>query len=200
MPTPERPPLDLVLASASPRRRQLLRLIGLTHRVVSAGIEEVPGAGEAAPAFARRAAGDKAAAVAAREPGAVVLAADTVVEVDGAILGKPADDAEAAAMLRRLSGRRHHVHTAVAIARGGRRERLVDTATVELLPLPSAAVDWYVASGEPRDKAGAYAIQGRGGLFVAGVSGSPHTVVGLPLHRLPELFASVDLDLWALLA
>ncbi len=200
MPTSERRPLDLVLASASPRRRQLLRLIGLAHRVVSAGIEEVPGPGEAAPAFARRAAGDKAAVVAAREPAAVVLGADTVVEVDGAILGKPADDAEAAAMLRRLSGRRHRVHTAVAIARGGRREHLVDTATVELLPLAPAAVDWYVASGEPRDKAGAYAIQGRGGLFVAGVTGSPHTVVGLPLHRLPELFASVDLDLWALLA
>ncbi len=190
---------DLVLASASPRRRQLLRLIGLPHRVVSAGIDEIPMPGEAAAAFALRAAGDKAAVVAAAEPSALVLAADTVVEVDGTILGKPADDGEAAVMLQRLSGRSHNVHTAIALIRSGRRHDLVDTARVDFVPLPPAAIRWYVASGESRDKAGAYAVQGLGGVFVAGVAGSPHTVVGLPLHRLPELFAAAGLDLWGML-
>lgn len=199
MPVPTASNADLVLASASPRRRQLLRLIGLPHRVISAGVEEVPLASEEAAAFALRAARDKASAVAARDPDALVLAADTVVEVDGDILGKPADDGEAAAMLARLSGRSHHVHTAVALVRSTVCHALVDTARVDFVPLTPAAIRWYVESREPRDKAGAYAIQGVGGVFVAGVAGSPHTVVGLPLHRLPELFAAAGLDLWGML-
>ena len=187
----------LVLASASPRRRQLLALLGIAHEVDPAGVEESPLPGEAPETFAGRAARDKAAAVARRHPGRPVLAADTVVTVDGAILGKPRDTAEAAAMLRTLSGRSHLVHTAAALALGGRTASLVDTAEVRFRELDERTIRWYVATGEPLDKAGAYAVQGAGGLLVARVHGSPHTVVGLPLHRLPELFAELGLDLLA---
>jgi len=191
----DRPPL--VLASASPRRRQLLELLGIAHEVEPAGIEETPAPGEAAEAFALRAAREKAAEVASRRPGAAVLAADTVVSVDGAILGKPRGPEEAAAMLRRLAGRSHHVHTAVALAYRGRLVSLLDSARVTFRSLEGREIAWYVATGEPLDKAGAYAVQGRGGLLVAAVHGSPHTVVGLPVHRLPELFAAAGLDLAA---
>ncbi len=188
----------IVLASTSPRRRQLLELVRLPFRVRPAEIEEAPFPGEAPEAFATRAARDKALEVARREGAAPVLAADTVVEVDGAILGKPESARDAVAMLRMLSGRAHTVHTAVALAVGGLCHDLVDTATVEMVAIDERMMHWYVASGEPMDKAGAYAIQGRGGLFVSAVEGSPHTVVGLPIPRLPELFAMAGLDFWGL--
>lgn len=189
----------VVLASASPRRRQLLRILGLEHLVDPAGIDEAPAPGEPAGAFARRAAADKAREVAGRHPGAPVLGADTVVEVDGRILGKPADDNEARMMLRALSGREHHVHSGLALAVDDRLTALVDTAAVRFRSLDEGMIDWYVTTGEPRDKAGAYGVQGAGGLLVEAVFGSPHTVVGLPVHRLPELFAAADLDLWKML-
>jgi septum formation protein len=102
-------------------------------------------------------------------------------------------------MLRLLSGRSHQVHTGVALAVGSRCESLVDTATVRFRSLTDAMIRWYVASGEPLDKAGAYAVQERGGMLVDGIDGSPNTVIGLPLHRLPELFSACGLDFWSLL-
>jgi septum formation protein len=102
-------------------------------------------------------------------------------------------------MLRRLSGRSHVVHTALALVTDSTAHEVVDSARVQFVDLTDEMIRWYVATGEPMDKAGAYAIQGLGGLLVAGVEGSPHTVVGLPVHRLPELFAAHDLDFWSML-
>jgi len=197
-PVPRR--TDLILASASPRRRQLLDLIGLRFRVAPATVDETAQPGETALEFAERAARDKAREIASAFPGAPVLAADTVVEIKGRVLGKPESEAEAAEMLAALSGSSHSVHTGMALASGDRCESLVDTAVVRFAPLTEREISWYVATGEPLDKAGAYAIQGCGGLFIESVEGSPHTVVGLPLHRLGELFADLDLDLWSFLA
>ncbi|MEJ2188970.1 MAG: Maf family protein [Acidobacteriota bacterium] len=188
----------IVLASGSPRRRQLLQLVRLPFRVSPARIEEVPLPDETPPEFASRAARGKALEVAQRVGSAPVLGADTVVEIDGAILGKPNSGGDAEKMLRTLSGRVHRVHTAVALAVHGNCHDLVDTAKVEIVELDQRMIRWYVASGEPMDKAGAYAIQGLGGVFVAAVEGSPHTVVGLPIHRLAELFATAGLDFWGL--
>ncbi|HHQ47720.1 MAG TPA: septum formation protein Maf [Acidobacteria bacterium] len=185
---------SIVLASGSPRRRRLLELLGLAFQIDPADVEEVPEPDEAPEVFCERAARDKAAAVAARHPDRHILAADTVVALEGDILGKPESPGHARAMLRRLSGRTHRVHTAMALARDGELVSLVDTAQVEILPLDDALISWYVATGEPLDKAGAYAVQGRGGLLVSAVHGHPHTVVGLPIHRLPELFAALGFD------
>ncbi len=188
----------IILASASPRRRQLLDLIGLPHLVRPADVEEVKLPLESATDFALRAARDKATAVAA-DTNLPVLGSDTVVEIDDQALGKPVDRADAIRMLGLLSGRTHHVHTAVALAHGGRCESIVDTTAVRFRPLSDAVIDWYTSTEEPMDKAGAYAVQGRGGLLVEGIDGSPHTVIGLPVHRLPELFEQCGLDVWNLL-
>lgn len=193
-------PARIVLASSSPRRLQLLELIGMPCRVVPADLDEHQLPDEDAAAFALRAAQDKALAVAASEAGLPVLGSDTVVEINGIALGKPGDADEAAEMLRLLSGRAHHVHTGVALAVGNRCESLVDSATVRFRRLTEAVIGWYVESGEPTDKAGAYAVQGRGGILIDGIEGSPNTVIGLPLHRLPELFERCGLDLWDLLS
>jgi septum formation protein len=187
---------SIVLASGSPRRRELLELVGVRFEVRPAVDEESPEPGEEPAAFAVRAARAKAALVAEQHPRAPVLGADTVVEADGRLLGKPVSTNEARAMLQLLSGRRHQVHTAVALVADGRLTSLVDTADVVFRTLDRHAIDWYVATTEPMDKAGAYAVQGAGGLLVESVSGSPQTVIGLPLHRLPELFRQCDLDLW----
>jgi septum formation protein len=189
----------LILASGSPRRRQLLELIGVDFSVIPADVDETPHAGENPVTYASRAARDKALEVAARHRGRLVLGADTVVEVDKEILGKPASADDAASMLQRLSGRSHLVHTALALVTDGTAHEVVDSARVQFLDLDDKMIRWYVATGEPMDKAGAYAIQGLGGLLVAGVEGSPHTVVGLPVHRLPELFASHNLNFWSAL-
>ena len=191
--------LPLILASASPRRRQILELLGLPIEVIPSKVDELPLAGEGPCEYAVRAARDKALDVAGRHPERLVLGADTVVDAAGAILGKPESATEAAAMLRRLSGREHMVHTAIALVAAGTVHGLVDTAAVRFTALQDDVIEWYVTGGEPMDKAGAYAVQGRGGLLVEGVTGSPHTVVGLPIHRLPELFAAHQLDFWALL-
>lgn len=168
----------LVLASASPRRRELLSGLGVAFTVRPADLDERPHPGEGPRALVGRLARAKADAVTdPARPQEVVLAADTIVDVDGDILSKPADRGEAAAMLGRLSGRQHHVHTAVAV---GPAQILVST-TVRFVPLDRADIDWYVATGEADDKAGAYAVQGIGGAFVAAVHGSWSNVVGLPL-------------------
>lgn len=171
-------------------------MLGIDCRVIPADLDEHQLPDEDAIDFAVRAARDKALAIGRPEHDAPVLGSDTVVDVDGIALGKPATAEEATEMLRLLSGRSHRVHTGVALAFEGRCESLVDTATVRFRPLDDAVIRWYVDSGEPMDKAGAYAVQERGGLLVEGIEGAPNTVIGLPLHRLPELFARCSLDFW----
>ena len=191
--------MTLLLASSSPRRRQLLRLIGLQFEIEPSSVDEVARDGEAPADFALRAAREKALDVAARHPERLVLGSDTVVEIDGRILGKPSDQEDAVRMLSDLSGREHLVHTAVALAAKRECHDLVDSTRVRVLEVDEPTIRWYVATGEPMDKAGAYAIQGLAGLMVAGIDGSPHTVVGLPIHRLPELFAAHGVDMWSML-
>lgn len=181
----------LILGSASPRRAALLRELGVAFVVHASDIPEEPADGETAAAFARRAACEKGAAVACDRCHAWVLAADTIVVVDGAILGKPRDAAEAGRMLGRLSGRAHEVLTAVAlVAPGGAlTEAFVVATRVEFRPLDAAEIDAYVATGEPLDKAGAYALQGGAAAFVAAVHGSASNVIGLPLDEVRALLA-----------
>jgi len=184
---PAVPPLPLVLASASPRRAELLRLAGFAFTVAHADVDETPHPGEPAATYVRRLAEEKAAAVADGHPGAVVLGADTTVVVDGDILGKPADDGEAAAMLRRLQGRAHEVLTGVAVVAPDGRNSAVAETRVWMAPMSEAEIAAYVASGEPRDKAGAYGIQGRAARFVTRIDGSYPNVVGLPVALVHDL-------------
>ena len=171
----------LVLASGSPRRRQLLESLGLEIEVRPADIDETPLESESGCDCALRLAEAKARSV-VRE-GELVLAADTVVVLEGDLLGKPGNAAEAAAMLRRLSGREHEVMTGVAVCDLSRSLRLafVEVTKVRFAELSEAEIAWYVATGEPLDKAGAYGIQGHGSLFVDAIEGNYSNVVGLPL-------------------
>ena len=175
---------ELVLASASPRRIELLALVGITpDRIEPADIDETPLKDETPSRLAARLAVTKAEAVAARSPDAVVLAADTVVAVGRRLLEKAADEAEAVRFLKLLSGRNHRVFTGVAVAAGGTvRRRVVDTR-VSFKVLSDAEIAAYVASGEWRGKAGAYGIQGRAGAFVTRLVGSYPAVMGLPLFE-----------------
>jgi septum formation protein len=193
-PTPndERVRVPVVLASQSPRRRQLLSLVGIEHDVRPANIDESYFAGEQPRAHALRLARGKAEAIAAS--GAVTIGSDTIVVVDGEVLGKPSDGAEAARMLRRLSGRAHTVITAVAVRW---RDRLVADAeevTVTFRDLSDAEIAAYIATGEPMDKAGAYGIQGYGATIVERVDGDYFAVMGLPLNRLTRLLESLGLE------
>lgn len=175
----------VVLASASPRRRELLALIGVPHEVRPADIDETYLPHEAPAAHAERLAREKALAVHA--PDAVVIGSDTIVVVDGDVLGKPADSAEAARMLRRLSGRSHTVMTAVAVAWQGRVESGVEAVGVTFRELSDDEIARYIATGEPMDKAGAYGIQGFGATLVSRVDGDYFAVMGLALHRLMRM-------------
>lgn len=177
----------VILASQSPRRRELLSLIGITHAVMPADIDEDVRPGEAADRYTERLAREKALVIAGRAPEAVVIAADTTVVVDGDILGKPADAADARAMIRRLSGREHIVMTGIAVARGARVESAVESVRVTFRALGDVEIDEYVATGEPMDKAGAYGIQGYGATIVERVDGDYFSVMGLGLRRLVEL-------------
>ena len=181
----------LTLASGSPRRRELLGLLGVPFDVVSPDVDESVHDGEGPAGYVERVARQKAGAVGDRD---VVLAADTTVAIDGTILGKPADANDAAAVLRRLSGRTHEVFTAVAVTRDGRVVAAVERTFVTLAELSEADIAWYVGTGEPLDRAGSYAIQGAGGAFVTKVEGSVSNVVGLPLTLVIELLRSVGLD------
>ena len=181
----------VILASASPRRRQLLLLVGIDHEVRPADVDESLLPGETPVAHAERLARAKAHAIAEREPGAVVIAADTIVVVDGDVLGKPRDAQDARAMLRRLSGRTHVVLTAVAVAREARTESAVESVAVTFRPLSDEEIDAYIATGEPMDKAGAYGIQGYGATIVERVDGDYFSVMGLGLRRLVELMERV---------
>jgi septum formation protein len=189
---------DLVLASASPRRRELLQRVGLRLRIAAPEVDETPRPGEAAADYVRRMAADKVAAALrvqevspANEPAAAplaTLAADTIVILRGAILGKPRDEADARAMLERLSGHRHEVTTAYRIAFGARgAERAVST-TVAFRLIDPAELEAYLAGGEWRGKAGGYAVQGTAAAFVTELRGSPTNVIGLPL---PEVLADL---------
>ena len=180
-------PLRVILASQSPRRRELLTLIGVAHEVRPADIDETPFPGELPAPHAERLARAKAQVLAARHPDALVVAADTIVVIDGDILGKPADAAEARAMLGRLSGREHTVFTAVACARGGEVASAVEQVAVRFREIDAADVAAYVATGEPMDKAGAYGIQGYGATIVERIDGDYFAVMGLPLVRVVRL-------------
>jgi septum formation protein len=173
--------MTLLLASASPRRAELLRAAGFTFEVQPAHVDESVRPGELPEAYVRRLAAAKASVVTAASPDRVVLAADTTVVVDDVILGKPVNASEAVAMLRLLAGRRHDVLTAVTIARGTTAITHLAKTSVEFAPMSEAEIQWYVASGEPADKAGAYAVQGLASRFVTRVEGSYSNVVGLPM-------------------
>jgi septum formation protein len=181
----------IILASQSPRRRELLALIGIPHERQPADLDESLLPDENPIAHAERLARAKAEVIARREPGAVVIGSDTIVVLDGDILGKPNDSGEAAATLRRLSGRTHTVHTAVAVARNGRTVSGVESVEVTFRPLTDAQIEAYVATGEPMDKAGAYGIQGYGAVIVERVHGDYFAVMGLALGRLVDLLRQV---------
>lgn len=199
------PDRRIYLASRSPRRRELLRQIGVAYEVLlyredprrGPDVDETPHAGEDPVTYVERMARIKADAAwyaisRRRVPPLPALAADTTVVLDGAILGKPADAEDAFAMLERLSGRPHRVLTAVAVRLGDREEMRLSDSTVELRAMSAAEIRRYVASGEPMDKAGAYGIQGRAAAFVRHLSGSFSGVVGLPLCETAELLAAFD--------
>jgi septum formation protein len=177
---------SLVLASSSPRRQELLRGLGLEFTVVPADVDESRRRDEKALDYVERVARDKAMAVVAKlgtsaAGNLVVLAADTTVDVDGEILGKPADKADARRMLRLLSGRTHQVHTAVVAWRIAGLQEATVTTEVTFVDLDEQTIDWYLATGEHRDKAGAYGMQGAAGALVERIEGSPSNVIGLPL-------------------
>jgi septum formation protein len=176
--------IKLILASASPRRKTLLGATGLAFEIVESRIDEVRQAGENAPDFALRMAREKALNVSLRFPDAFVLAADTIVECDGQILGKPADGAAARAMLRTLSSNTHTVVTAFAIARAGMiAESMPVTSRVTFRALSPDEIAAYVATGDPLDKAGAYGIQDAGAGFIQQVEGARDNVMGLPMRE-----------------
>jgi septum formation protein len=181
--------VPLVLASSSPRRRELLGLLGLTPEIIPSDIDESWRTGELPLPHAERLARGKAAAL--HRPDALVIAADTIVVLDGAILGKPADAADAARMLRLLSGREHLVHTAIAVAYRNHTASGVETTRVRFRTLDEPTIAAYVATGEPMDKAGAYGIQGFGAVIVERIEGDYFTVMGLGLGRLVGLMAEV---------
>ena len=181
--------MRLILASASPRRAELLRTAGYAFEIVPADVDESAGAGELPEDYVRRVAAEKARTVLRQFPDCTVLAADTTVVVDGAMLGKPSDDENARQMLARLSGRAHRVLTGVVVAGGGREAGAVACTLVRFAVLTPAEIDWYIASGEPCDKAGAYGVQGLASRFVEGIEGSYSNVVGLPVALVRTLLA-----------
>ncbi len=188
-----RVPVDVILASQSPRRRELLTLIGVRHTVHPADIDETVRPGEQPLPHCERLAREKAERIAVRHPAAVVIAADTIVVLDGEILGKPLDAGDARAILTRLNGRIHTVFTAMAVARGDRIESAVEEVAVTFRVLTPEAIAEYVDTGEPLDKAGAYGIQGFGATIVERIDGDYFSVMGLGLRRLVALLERLGL-------
>lgn len=181
----------VILASASPRRRQLLDLIGIAHEVRPANIDETLRPREAPRRHAERLAREKASAVAKRDPDLITIGADTIVVVNGKVLGKPRDVDDAARMLALLSGREHVVTTAVAVSRGKKLRSAVEEVRVKFRGLRDDEIEAYIATGEPMDKAGAYGIQGYGATIVERIEGDYFAVMGLPIVRLIGLLRDV---------
>lgn len=177
----------IILASSSPRRRDLLNMIGISHEVMPADIDESLRVGEAPGAYAERLAREKGAAVAPRVPGAFVISADTIVVAGGEVLGKPRSETDAARMLRTLSGTTHKVLTAVAVTSAGRVESGVEAVDVAVRELTDEEILAYIATGEPMDKAGSYGIQGYGATIVEKISGDFFAVMGLSLGLVVRL-------------
>ncbi len=192
--------MRVVLASQSPRRRELLASVGVSVEVRPSATDESVRPGEAALAYVRRLAREKAGSVPGA-PGELVVGADTAVVLGEEILGKPRDEADARRMLRALSGRTHVVATGVHARAHGepgtelREETIVVSSAVRFVTLTDERIDWYVATGEPLDKAGAYAVQGAGGSLVRGVAGSVSNVIGLPLAETLALLGRLGLRL-----
>ena len=179
--------MRVILASQSPRRRELLTLVGIAHEVQPADIDETPWPDEAPIPHTERLATAKAQVIATRNPDALVIAADTIVVIDGAILGKPTDEGDAHAMLRRLSGRTHEVCTAMAVAIGDQVRAEVVRVHVRFRMLDDDTITRYVQTGEPMDKAGAYGIQGYGATIVEHIEGDYFAVMGLSLVTVVRL-------------
>ena len=177
----------LVLASGSPRRRQLLEMLGIEHRVVPPDVDETRRPGETPADYVVRLAREKARAVSGRDPKPLVLAADTTVILGDELFAKPATVGEAVEMLGRLAGRTHQVYTGVALAQGERVETALDVSDVTFRRLARDQIANYVATGEPMDKAGAYAIQGKGAALIDGIRGDFFGVMGLPLRLVLDL-------------
>lgn len=193
-------PVNLVLASASPRRQELLADLGLVFAVRPADIDESVRAGETGIDYVLRLAREKAAAVAGTDE--LVIAADTTVDLNGELLGKPVDEDDARALMRKLSDSVHHVHTgvcALTIDADGtsRDESTVVTTAVTFAPVPDAWIDWYITTDEPFDKAGGYGMQGSAAIFVHRIDGSPTNVIGLPLDATASLVAQLGFDLFS---
>ena len=189
--------MHFVLASASPRRRELVELMGLSPlKILPAVGEEVAEPGLTGGALAETLALHKAREVARQcDADDIVIGADTIVCLDGAVFGKPHDEADAARMLRALSGRAHTVYTGVAVIRGGETRTHAEATDVHFRTLTDAEIAGYIATGEPMDKAGAYGIQGRGSLLITGIDGDFFNVMGLPVCALGEILKSFGVDL-----
>ena len=175
--------MALILASGSPRRRELMSLITPDYTVITSDVDETKIAADSPAHLAKALATAKARAVAEENPDDVVCGFDTVVECEGEVFGKPKDEADAVRMLRALSGREHRVHTGVCISDGTRTESFVDTCRVKFFPISEAEIERYAATEEPYDKAGAYAIQGRAALWLDRIEGDYYTIMGLPVSR-----------------
>ena len=191
--------MDIILASQSPRRRELLEHMGVEFRVVTPDIDEHMERELPPDELVRRISAEKARAVAAQAgPDAIVIAADTVVALDGAVLGKPADELEAFKMLSTLSGCRHQVYTGLTVLRGKEMHTVSEETAVTFRELSEKEITNYIRTGEPMDKAGAYGIQGYGALLVEGIHGDYYNVMGLPVCRLGGLLKELGVDCLAL--
>lgn len=188
--------MKFILASSSPRRRELLGSIGLEFEVIPSHVPEVHQEGEAPEEYVARLSRDKAGAIAREHPSRWVIAADTTVYLDEKLLEKPADADDAKRMLATIAGRTHMVYTGVTLQHVERdwRETRVAETEVRMAPLTDGEIEWYVASGEPLDKAGAYAAQGIGGVFIDSIHGSFTNVVGLPLATLFQMLRKAGID------
>jgi septum formation protein len=180
----------LILASRSPRRAEILQAVGWPFEVVVAGVDETPYDNESPDDYVRRLSIAKATAVAAKIDQGLVLGADTTVVIDGQILGQPVDDNDARRMLKLLSGRWHEVLTSVTLVRAGEAANpveAIETTRVRFAELSNSEIDWYISTGEPLDKAGAYGIQEKAAVFVEGIEGDYFNVMGLPIRLVYEL-------------
>jgi septum formation protein len=182
-----------ILASASPRRRQWMEALHLPFEVWAPEVDETPLPGEDPEAMVARLARAKAGIVGLVNPDRWIIAADTTVAVDQHVLGKPTDEADAVRMMMMIQGRAHQVHTGLCLLKDGESHVLVDTAQVFIRPVTRAQAEWYAATGEPMDKAGAYAAQGVAAFFIERIEGSFSTVMGFPVERFSELVGGLGL-------